>query len=458
MIENLMDTVRSQITSEAVEKASASTGESPENTRRAMNGAVPALFAGLAQSVSARGGAERILGAFGQGGVSGLVGRVTGSSGTESPAAAGDGQGLMSKIFGERTGAVSHALAESSGIKNESATHVLSFVAPLVAGVVGKAISSRRLDAGGLSGLLLGQRKAIAEDAATPRGLAGALGGGPLSEIGGAERERDMEGREGLRERLAEDREHLHERAIDARERMHEGIDHARRKNSRSIWLPALLLGLLAVWGIFALTGGRGPTGVTAPQPTLPQVNAPEIPKAPELGKAPEAPSVPELPKAPEVQSPSTHGAGPITLPGGATLDVGNSGPAADLARSLADSSQSLPQTFQFDALTFETGSATLSGQSEATTSLDQIADMLKAYPDARVRVVGHTDNRGDPATNDALSAARAKTVERMLVDRGIAADRIGTAGKSDSEAVANNDTDEGRGRNRRVDVVLLSR
>ncbi|MEK9721040.1 MAG: OmpA family protein, partial [Quisquiliibacterium sp.] len=67
--------------------------------------------------------------------------------------------------------------------------------------------------------------------------------------------------------------------------------------------------------------------------------------------------------------------------------------------------------------------------------------------------VVGHTDSVGTDAYNMALSLRRADSVKAYLVSKGVAADRIRTAGRGESQPVASNETEEGRAKNRRVTV-----
>jgi outer membrane protein OmpA-like peptidoglycan-associated protein len=75
----------------------------------------------------------------------------------------------------------------------------------------------------------------------------------------------------------------------------------------------------------------------------------------------------------------------------------------------------------------------------------------------ATFNVVGHTDNVGTDEENNALGLARAKSVARILISNGIAANRIQTASKGKSEPVADNNTDDGRHQNRRV-VITVNR
>ena len=107
-------------------------------------------------------------------------------------------------------------------------------------------------------------------------------------------------------------------------------------------------------------------------------------------------------------------------------------------------------------AIQFETGSARLTGPSG--TLIDDVADILKRYPQYDVRVSGHTDNTGTPAKNLQLSKDRAYSVRNALISRGIAPVRIQSAGYGDTQPQASNATAAGRALNRRVDFDLLPR
>jgi peptidoglycan-binding protein ArfA len=97
-------------------------------------------------------------------------------------------------------------------------------------------------------------------------------------------------------------------------------------------------------------------------------------------------------------------------------------------------------------------------GFSVAATSqqqLSQIADKLKACPDPKVSVVGHTDSSGNDAINNPLSENRAKAVADYLVSQGVAADRVTSKGVGSSQPIAPNDTAAGKAQNRRVDITV---
>lgn len=91
----------------------------------------------------------------------------------------------------------------------------------------------------------------------------------------------------------------------------------------------------------------------------------------------------------------------------------------------------------------------------ESVVILDKAVEVLKAYPDIRVEVGGHTDSIGTDAYNMGLSDRRAKVVYDYLSANGIAADRLGPKGYGESTPIDTNDTSEGRAKNRRTELVI---
>jgi OOP family OmpA-OmpF porin len=85
--------------------------------------------------------------------------------------------------------------------------------------------------------------------------------------------------------------------------------------------------------------------------------------------------------------------------------------------------------------------------------SIDDALAKLRGVDLELVIATGHTDSRGTDAYNQALSERRAATVKDYLVSKGIPASKITTIGKGESQPVATNKTDEGRQKNRRVDI-----
>ena len=100
----------------------------------------------------------------------------------------------------------------------------------------------------------------------------------------------------------------------------------------------------------------------------------------------------------------------------------------------------------------FDTGKATIRPDSAKT--LDDAAAALKTVPAMKVEVGGHTDNVGAPEANQKLSQERAQAVMTALVQRGIPAARMTAKGYGQTTPVADNRTEDGRAKNRRVELV----
>ncbi len=103
--------------------------------------------------------------------------------------------------------------------------------------------------------------------------------------------------------------------------------------------------------------------------------------------------------------------------------------------------------------LSFDTGSATIKPQ--LRTVLDPFAASLKDDPKAQLSIIGHTDSTGSEAVNNPLSVERAQSVRDYLAARGVSPTRIQTMGRGEREPVAENSTETGRAKNRRVEIFL---
>lgn len=107
-------------------------------------------------------------------------------------------------------------------------------------------------------------------------------------------------------------------------------------------------------------------------------------------------------------------------------------------------------------SVTFDTNKHEVKHESHDV--LKEVAEVIKAYPKAKVQIEGHTDDVGDNSYNLELSKKRADTVLTYLVKNfGIEAKRLTAIGYGETQPIASNHTTEGRQKNRRVDIVLLS-
>jgi len=144
-------------------------------------------------------------------------------------------------------------------------------------------------------------------------------------------------------------------------------------------------------------------------------------------------------------------------------LEVFNGGRDYDLViLELAPMTQEVTADAMYSALNkdgfmalytnFDTGKSNIKPESMGT--IGQIAALLKAHPELKVSIEGHTDNVGTPQSNKTLSTQRAKSVMDAVVQKGTAATRLTSLGWGQEKPIADNRSEEGKAKNRRVEIV----
>jgi outer membrane protein OmpA-like peptidoglycan-associated protein len=106
------------------------------------------------------------------------------------------------------------------------------------------------------------------------------------------------------------------------------------------------------------------------------------------------------------------------------------------------------------EGVNFATNSSRLTADSMQI--LDKVADTLKEWPDVKVEIGGHTDSQGNDASNLKLSEARAESVRKYLVSKGVDGSRLTAKGYGETVPIADNGTAAGRAQNRRVELKTI--
>jgi OmpA-OmpF porin, OOP family len=401
----LMEAVRGYLTPDVLRGASSFTGESEVSTGKALSGVVPTLLGGITNMASSEHGANSLMGLVHEGGYTTALDNPSSFfGGGTTQKMMGAGQQLVGSIFGNKSSSISNEVARTSGVKPSSATSLMSLAAPLVMGVIGKHVATHGLDAAGLSSLLSSQKSEFAS--AMPSGLSKLVEGtGPVEvpKPVSTEPYRTTTPTETYKEPVREVR----------RESYSEPIRTEGPSRSWMFWLIPLALILLG-WMLFR---GRSNT--------------------------------------PNVTSGSTALSN-ITLPNGATISTPQGSINYQLAQFLGNPSAQPPQTFVFDHLNFVSGTTQLTPDSVNT--VNSLSSILKAYPNAQIQLAGHTDNTGDPNTNQTLSSQRADAVKASLVNSGVGGERISTTGYGQDKPIASNDTEEGKAQNRRLEMTVTQK
>lgn len=115
-----------------------------------------------------------------------------------------------------------------------------------------------------------------------------------------------------------------------------------------------------------------------------------------------------------------------------------------------------LPEMITLSNLHFQTGKSLI--QPESYPTLDKLAEYMKRKPLMNIRIEGHTDNQGSDASNLVLSEQRAESVRKYLISKGVTESRIVTKGKGASQPIADNSSAQGRAKNRRTEIHIVSK
>ncbi len=393
---NLLESLKGLLTGELVSDAATELNETPAGISKALSGIVPYVLNNVAEKATTDG--EGILnlaqGAAGTGILDNLNGLFNNKSGTDL---AGIGSSILGTLFGTQSNNVSKIISAYSGIKASNSTALLSAVAPIALGLIGKYAGSNNLTAGGLQSWLSGQKTNIRE--AIPAGLnTGNVLNAPGTPV-----------------------------STNAGEAM--GSDNAKMPG----WIMPLLLVLLGGLLVWYFLRGAG-----APQ---------EVASLPAPTAVMPADSVVQI-------------SFKVKLADGTELNALKGGIEDKLVTCMSDSActPGKDRWFDFDNLNFEMGSAKITAESEV--QVQNIAAILKAYPALKIKIGGYTDRTGDDKANKKLSQDRAVAVlEAIKTAGGNASQLEGAEGYgSDFATIPAEASDEERKIDRRISVSVRAK
>jgi OOP family OmpA-OmpF porin len=396
----ILDTVRGLVTPDVTARAASLLGDSESGVSRGLGAAIIAVLSALLAKTSDSGAMRQIMSLLTDPSLdSGITRNIPGmlSAGGLAKSPVTDlGSRFLSAIFGDRLGPAASSLAESAGVKSSTASTLLGMAAPLVMSVLGDRVRREGLDAAGLGSLLVSQRDSLL--AAAPAALSSLLGVGTPRGL------------------------------------PREAVPAPSAWGGSRAWLGAALAGLaiLALWAWAHRPGTR-------------EIAQAPLPPAGQTASL----SVTDLPDAALFKR---------RLPSNFELTAPATGIEKQLVVFIEDPAKGIDTAtwFNFDRLLFETNSASLKPSSQE--QLRNVAEILKSYPNVKVKVGGYTDNTGDPAANQKLSQDRATTVVTELVRLGIPAERLSAEGYGAQYPVADNATEEGRAQNRRIAMRVTNK
>lgn len=390
---NVIDLIKGQLGPALVSQAATQLGESESGISKAISGLLPAVVGGLANNADHPGVLDSITGASS----SGLLGNLLGDSSSNSTIST-----ILTSIFGDKIGALVNAISSFAGVSNSSSNSILSMVTGAALGSIGKYAADNNLGASGLKTLLEDQKGIVST--LLPAGLSMAtLGLGNMSPMD------SMKATEQVHMTPAEEPRIEVNRGGNT----HVNADKVEdNTDSGSIWkwlLPLLLLAL-AAWFLWK-------------QCNKPATSTTPVADSTAVVKDSSAVNMPA--DSTTMNTMSTKTDEDIDLNG--TALKGYKGGLEDRMITFLKSGEyknakddaALKETwYTFDKVNFKIGSSS-ELEAGSQSQMDNLLAILKAYPDAKIKVGGYTDKTGNEADNVKLSQARADYIKKWLTDKG---------------------------------------
>lgn len=417
MPSSLLDSLMSMAGPQIMGALSSRLGEPENKVNDGLKSAALAILSSVAGKSTDTGFISQIFSLVTGAGASGILGNLAGlASSGPSGAVAELGQKFLGTVLGGQQSAVTSAIASASGLKNSSAQGLLGMAAPMILGMLSQKVTSGGLNASSFASMLGGEASAL--KGMLPAGLGSLLPSMP--NVGAM--------------------------ASSAISKLPE-VETPSTTN----WALPLILGALALAGAWFFLGRE-----------TPKVEMPDAGKmASDAAHAVKDAAKDTAASATSMANSAWAALGEFfkrKLPNGIELNIPQLGVENRLIGFIEDAAKPVDKTtwFDFDRLLFDTGKATLKPESQE--QLKNVAEILKAFPNVHIKVGGYTDNVGDKAANQALSAARASSVAAELATLGIEKARLESEGYGDQHPVADNSTEEGRAKNRRVSMRVTKK
>jgi OmpA-OmpF porin, OOP family len=434
---NLLDMAKSYFNNEIVNKASASLGESEGGISKAISALLPSVIGGLSDKASSgTDGAAAVAKMATEQHESGILGSIGNFLHHDSNSSLlSQSSGLISSLFGNggQSNMLTTLISSFAGVKGSSVGTIMSMAVPTILGLLGRHTAENNIPVSGLASMLGEQKKSAMSMLPAGFSLSSLTGGASSA-------------------------------AASVSNTASAAYSNVEEKASGGMkWLlPLILIGALAAGAYYMFSKGcnKPDDAVTATTTGNDTTNARTTTEG---GTATTTPATVVV-EAPKVMVDSATGVvsyelgalGDLDLPGGVKL----TGVAANgfentlvnfLKNGTIDTVDKKANWFNIHDVQFKSGK-TEYATPKAMAQVKNVAAILKAYPNAVLKIGGYTDASGDAAKNKALSQARANQLMKDIITNGAAATQIKEAVGYGSEfATAAAGDKEGMARDRRT-------
>ena len=452
---NLFEELKELLVREVAGKAANLLGEKEEKVILAIEGLIPTLVGGLMKRATNETGATTLINVVKKGNHDGSVIEKLDDLLKNKESFANfveGGNGIVSMLLPDKKSSIVAMIAQFAGVRNSSATALLSVVALLVVGKLGKLVISQGLDKTGLANIILSQKSILLDE--TPEDLQPKM----IDVLGLAiflvEEIKPVQFATGsIKSNTTQTI--TPKKPVENTSVTYSDKDYRVEDAGMTIpkWLfPTVIIALvLGGVGYFIATHDwtKLISSFTAKSDTvqLEQVTNAKI----DTTSLPQDTAAIKIDSAKVPAFTKTMG---TNLPNGQKIDLAYDSFNYKFAKYLSDSLAKINQTFIFDNLNFEPNTPVFVEGSKIM--VQDLAKIMSAYPRVQVKLTCFTDNTGDSLQNRKLSLKRASAVKNLLVANGIKPTRIDFTGRGGLYPLASNATEEGKAKNRRIEVKVV--
>lgn len=386
--DNLLNTTQNFLTPDFIKKFSNSLGQPADKIQIGLRSVIPTFLLELVKKGSSSEGAERLLSVVKKDGIEAAT-----NVNLDDPDYMRKGEEALNQIFGNSLVSVTDNLGGQTGMSPSVITKIMSLIAPVVMGVIGKKVKNEGLTSRDLVAYLGQQKNYLAGF------MPGHLGNARVPPTG-------------LRTAIR--------KSVPSPQptEAHYKVVAGPGKSYTGTWTALGALALFIIGGAW-WSIDRNQDEVSMNPPSITSATVAQ-----------------QMEVMPDYVTPAAS--------------------MSELSEFLKSGARSeLPKRFSFDTLNFASGTTELLPGSQL--EIEQIANALKEHPQVTARIEGFTDNTGDYEGNLDLSTARAVAVKEELKARGIEDERIEAVGRGAESPVATNNTEEGRAQNRRIEFIITN-
>lgn len=398
---NVIDLIKGQLGPALISQAATQLGESESGISKAISGLLPAVVGGLANNADKPGVLDAITGAAS----SGLLGNLLGGSTNNSLITT-----ILTAIFGDKVGALVNAVSSYAGISDSSTNSLLNMVTGATLGSVGKYSADNNLGASGVQNLLQEQKGIVST--LLPAGLSlASLGLGSFFGNDSVKETINVAPTENVKVSSFDEPKIEVNRGGNT----HVNVDNSDDNNGGgSIWkwlLPLLLLAL-AAWFLWKQCDKKDATSGAAVNDSAVVVEDSAVIVSDSANAGATNTKVDE--------NIDLNG---VALKGykGGMEDQMITFLKAGSYKTAADDAALKDKWYTFDKVNFKIGSAT-ELEAGSQVQMENLLAILKAFPEAKVKIGGYTDKTGVEADNIKLSQSRADFIKNWLAGKGVGA------------------------------------